>query len=324
MPSLMNSFFRVSGEIQSLLYDTAGEYSVSVPAGQYKIVCRGGGGAGGENGVTKGGAGGAGGAGGKGLLNEETVVFANNTTLTVRVGRGGYTYANGGNGGAGGTGNSSGVPGGNGGAGGGGGIGSEVLNSGTVINRSKGGGGGGGGGGGTTITNARNAYGAGGGGGGGEGSLYGSAVHVGASGGNAGLWNGNGYAGWAGDSTTYPTIYAGHGGGAGSLSWERSVGGAGGTGGGAGGGGGASNGLNEDYSYGGPGGGGAGGDLDAGGGACGQGRSDGTATNGYNHHTEPTDVSAENAEYGASAESGRGGTTNTNGNDGFVYIERIG
>lgn len=120
-----------------------------------------------------------------------------------------------------------------------------------------------------------------------------------------------------GNITDFPSVYSGAGG-----SGNGSGGYAGASGGGASGGGGGRGNGNHSGARGGGGGAGAGGCLDAGGGAGGTGAAGGAA--GYNHHTTPTDTTAENAQYGVTGNYGTGGGPNAAGTRGFVLIRRIG
>jgi hypothetical protein len=315
MPSLMNGFFRTNGQPSSYLYDVAGVYSLSVPAGKYFIACRGAGGAGGESGYNGDhGAGGVGGAGGAGNLQEFTIDIVSPTQLEINVGGAGKIYSQGGNGGSFYQGPGTVAA----GHGGGGGKPSFVKINNNYYAALGGGGGGGGGAGGQWSRNAD--AGCGGGGGGFYRFSNGTITSVpGATGGTGGNNSGlNPGVGGAGNTTDFPTIYSGRGG-------DGNYAGANGnTGGGAGGGGGGSEYNNVEYgSRAGAGGGGAGGSLDASGGEGGK-LDTAPGGNGYNFHTTPTNITAENAQYTASGESGRGGSTNQNGNDGFVYIKRIG
>lgn len=177
-------------------------------------------------------------------------------------------------------------------------------------------GGGGGGGAGGSGVGSRYAGGAGGGGGGGR---YYFAVNTGqvvSVPGKSGGWGagvyGSGAAGVNGDTSTFPSVFAGAGG-----SGYRGGGGAGGTGGGAGGGGGGGGKSNDDSGWkrrGGGGGGGAGGDSQAGGGYGGLSINDARAGAGYNHYTTP--LARTRGQGGAPS----GGV----GNPGAVYIEKIG
>lgn len=303
----------------------------SLPFGTYRIACRGAGGAGGENGKRASSTVdfAAGGAGAKGELVAEDITFTESTTVNIHIGTGGEV-------GKGGKGGSAGYQqGAEGGAGGGAGAPSVVIweTNQELHNVHANGGGGGGGGGGSTFTfNTRSAYGCGGGGGGEylrfdtvvDIDTYRVAVILGKKGGSAGGYDSGGQAGVEGNTTDFPDIYSGRGGNGGDWEGGYSYGGAGASGGGASGGGGASNGKPQNGSYGGPGGGGAGGSMDAGGGAAGNGRDGYGRTDGYNHHTIPTDTTAENSLYGVDANYGIGGTTNQNGSQGFVVIRRIG
>lgn len=132
-----------------------------------------------------------------------------------------------------------------------------------------------------------------------------------------------GASGTAGNTTDFPDIKSGAGGAGysnGSAGWINISGGAAASGGGASG---ASGGGWGDYSSGGSEGGGGGGgaagdDIAGGGGSSYRG---GQAAS--NHYTTP--LSTEN-NLGETVSTGwgTGGTTNTNGSDGWIYIERIG
>lgn len=120
-----------------------------------------------------------------------------------------------------------------------------------------------------------------------------------------------------GNITDFPGVYSGAGGSGNGTSGYAGASGGGASGGGAGRGSGS-----YSSARGGGGGAGAGGCLDAGGGAGGTGYASGAA--GYNHHTTPTDTTAENATYGVSGNYGTGGGPNAAGTNGFVFIRRIG
>ena len=94
---LLNSFFYIDVNKNALVYDTPGEYSLFLPAGNYKFVARGGGGAGGSSAVN----GGAGGAGGVGELTTDTFTLDQNTNISIIVGSGGVVGAGGAGGAAG-------------------------------------------------------------------------------------------------------------------------------------------------------------------------------------------------------------------------------
>lgn len=304
-------------------FTAAGTQTLTLSPGRYLFVMRGGGGGGGENGSNgRWGAGGAGGAGGMGEIQTETILITEPTSVELYVGAGGLTYANGGNGGAGG---SAGFTGGAGGRGGGGGMPSYI-----VINNeyyvANGGGGGGGGGGGSTTSRERYAYGAGGGGGGGYYRFTNGTITSvpGQKGGNCNTYPVTmGQAGTAGNTTDFPDIKSGDGGGYASWVGYNYNGAKGASGGGASGAGGGGESQNTDYSAGGAGGGGAGGSTDAGGGKCGSGGA-AAPTDASNPHTTPTDTTFENAQNGITGNYGIGGGVNTNGADGFVYIKRVG
>lgn len=299
---------------------TPGTSTINFIPAKYRFVMRGAGGAGGGDGKTAGAAIAKGGAGGKGSLVVEEYTFSETTPLTLSVGEGGLFT--GGNGGAGGIGGSQGA---NGGQGGGGGYPTYLYGSALGYIFAQGGAGGGGGGGSGIVVNSRYVYGCGGGGGGGRyyldtasGDIISVPGKVGANSHN--VLYGQGYPGVAGDVITFPDIYSGHGGTGGDLGGERVAGGAGASGGGASGGAGGANGKNADYSFGGAGGGGAGGDMDAGGGAHGNGRDTTGMTDAYNHHVEPTDTVEENLTYGINGNYGIGGTPNSDGECGFIAV----
>lgn len=125
-----------------------------------------------------------------------------------------------------------------------------------------------------------------------------------------------GQPGTQGNITDFPSVTSGAG-----SSGNGTGGYAGASGGGASGGGGGRGSGNHSSARGGGGGGGAGGCSDAGGGAGGTGY--GTAAAGSNHHTTPTDRTAENAQYGITGNYGNGGSPNAAGTGGFVIIRRI-
>lgn len=295
--------------------------TVELPAGTYRFVLRGGGGASGtrgQEGNKSGYAAGSAGAGGKGQLVVQTITKTSSFTAKVYVGIGGQGR---GNGGAAGISYQA-----NGGEGGDGGKPSFIVIDESVISANGGGGGGGGGG---SAWNGRNADGGGGGGGGGFYKALSTLVDdepqyesiAGKKGSNA-LNNGAGVNGVAGNTTDFPNIYSG-GGGKGYSSHGYASSGA--NGGGASGGSGGTGGDHSGVASG-SGGGGAGGDLDAGGGNPGVIRPGGTA---YNHHIEPTDTLSENAAYGVNFNYGIGGMggyntlSHNNGSQGFVLITRL-
>lgn len=322
------------------LYQTPGVFYLNVPRGRYKISMRGAGGAGGVTGGTAYGnsdvvaSGGAGGAGGTGELVEHTITVVHPTRATIYVGVGGKTYANGGNGGAGGAGGNSVAS----GAGGGGGHPTYIVfDDHAFIDETD------------TEIAILYATGGGGGGGGGSGALYGRYRWAGCGGGGGGYYrlefdettrtatiksipgkagrasggndDANGPAGLAGNTVDFPTVRSGRGGRGGYSESVRSWGGAVAYGGGASGGGGGAGAGNHSSAFGGGGGGGAGGCLDAGGGFAGIGKTTDTiATAGYNAKT----IATASTDYlGQDSALGRGGTTNTNGGNGWLYIINI-
>lgn len=188
----------------------------------------------------------------------------------------------------------------------------EILNNGWLAAN----GGGGGGGAGGSGNGSRYAGGAGGGGGGGRYYFQETTGQVVSVPGKSGGWGagvgGRGGAGGNGDTSAFPSVFAGNGG-----SGYRGGGGAGGKGSGAGGGGGGGGKSNDDSGWGrrgGGGGGGAGGDAQAGGGYGGLSINDGRAGAGYNHYTTP--LARSRGQGGAPS----GGV----GKPGAVYIEKIG
>lgn len=307
--------------------------SISLPAGQYQFIMRGGGGAGGQTGGNYGDSvGGVGGCGGCGkLVVQDVTVYSGGRHYNIVIGTGGLTYSNGGNGGFRGAGGVNASP--YAGSGGGGGMPSYVwwTNNGNDYFYAANGGGGGGGGGGAATNNRR--YDAGGAGGGGGGfykiaSNSQNGFSVTSMAGKAGK-NSTGYytAGSVGENGYYINskdlnIYAGGGGngtgavGAGQARYRGASGSSGGGGP-----------ANSNTGAGGNGGGGAGGCEDAGGGA----NARNTKYSQYNSSlaptnagkTTPTNTLAENQSYGVNADYGKGGTTNTNGSQGFVIVKRI-
>lgn len=319
---LQNGFFRVNPE-ELLLYTKAGLHNVLLTAGSYKVTIHGAGGAGGENGQSAGNrSGGIGGAGGVGKKKIEYFTLTSQSQVQIYVGNKGETKANGGNGGAGGTysafGSTSYIKG---GAGGGGGEPSYVKANDKYYFALGGGGGGGGGG---AAGAGRYCPSGGGGGGGGYyrfDSSTGAIISVpGARGGySGGQDDGEGQQGVTGNTQDFPSIYSGHGGGG-----DRTVGAVESYGGGAGGGGGGAGAGNHGGAVSGAGGGGAGGDMDAGGGSAGTlaGYVNKAAKNAYNYKTTPTSTT----DYKGMKQTtnwGVGGTTNQDGTDGWVFIERV-
>ena len=140
-------------------YGEPGTFTLNISPGTYRYVLRGAGGAGGNNdsaNVRQGG------AGGKGELTHGTFTITEATKVTIYVGAGGLTYANGGNGGIKGDNTDAPRKAGN---GGGGGTPTYIL-VGQNIYIADGGGGGGGAGGSDTTTGRYSDGGSGGGGGG--------------------------------------------------------------------------------------------------------------------------------------------------------------
>ena len=125
---------------------------------------------------------------------------------------------------------------------------------------------------------------------------------------------GNGINGTAGNTAEFPNVFSG-GGGAG----YGHAGSNGAYGGGASGGSGGDAGNHSGRSAG-SGGGGAGGDTNAGGGTSGSSRPGGS---GSNSNATPVDTTSENALYGITGDYGTGGTTATEGKDGFVVIRQV-
>lgn len=299
------------------LYTQGTYHNIYLPAGEYDIIIRGGGGAGGTTGgrstVRCYGYGGKGGAGGKGDLLVQHFQFLEDTYITeLYVGEGGLTKANGGNGGSG---NNYGN-GGQAGHGGGGGMPSYVLINGQYYYALGGGGGGGGGSSGTQPSSYPD-----GGSGGGGGGFYRFSNGVitsvpGAAGGRGSLAKGgNRSNGGAGNTTDFPDITGGVGWGIGTSTAA--------LGGGAGGGGAANSGKGGS-AWGG--GGGAGGSTDAGGGQGGLNSDNATPTTSLepsNVHWIPTDTIEENAQYNVHGNYGIGGGTDQNGTNGFVYIGKL-
>lgn len=266
MPSLMNGLFRTNGITQKLFF-TSGSGTIYLPAGAYRIVLRGGGGAGGGN--LSGAFGGTSGRGGRGQLTVQTIYLTTPKNLTYSIGDKGYTYVNGGNGGRcglddNGINHKSGY-------GGGGGKPTYVYVNNRYYFAKGGGGGGGAGSNGLFITP--------GGGGGGFYDFFstGSMVaHNGAIGGSAA--DGGNVNGADGYIIGFQTLYGSNG-----------SSGTGGSGGGAGGGAGKTAGA------------GAGGDLEAGGGSGG---TNSTVNHGL---WEGLTTTTENAQYGISGNYGSAG-----------------
>ena len=321
--SYLNPFMISAGGLWGL-FTVHGEYRLGLRSGTYLIKVHGAGGAGGENGgmgwpnATAG----AGGAGGTGEIITRIISVPSHLSTNIHVGAGGLTHTNGGNGGAGGAGGGGSSVGGPGGAGGGGGEPSYIAINNTYYVAEGAGGGGGGGGGGTTAYNNASRGGAGGGGGGYYRFSAGAIIAVdGKTGGNQ--TTDYGQAGTDGNTTDFPTIASGRG-ATGTSDSYRIAGGAGASGGGASG---ASGGGWASYSsggsFGGGGGGAAGGSLDAGGGGAGAGGVDTLAQPGSNAHTIPT-ASVDYLGNVVTSGWGVGGTTDTDGADGWVYITRTG
>ena len=302
------------------LWKENGAYNIKISDGTYYFWERGAGGAGGENGGTGwvNAPAGSGGAGGVGNLLFSSFVISGDTDVTVYVGAAGKTASNGGNGGSGGAGGGASV-GGPGGAGGGGGEPSYIKVD-NVYYVANGGGGGAGGGGGGTNYPSHAARGGGGGGGGGYYRLEGDSIIsvAGKSGGNQTASYGEN--GTAGNTTDFPDIRSGDGGG-GFSNVYYIAGGSGASGGGASGasGGGWGSYTEGNGAGGGGGGGGAGGSPDAGGGQAGGGY--GTGTNGSNYHTTPTS-STDYLGNEVISGWGIGGSVNMDGYDGWVYLVR--
>lgn len=298
-----------------------------LPLGTYKFIVRGAGGAGGETPPTASGwnfVAGVGGCGGKGELKEYIVDIPYLNIAQIRIGEGGKIYSSGGNGGEYGNAGSNGAP--RSGSGGGGGKPSYLqLNLNYYIAN---GGGGGGGGGGIATANRRYDNGGAGGGGGGfyKTEIVNDVLQIisvaGKKGRGATDYDTPGVAGATGDGD--PELYGGAGGKGG---YNHNIGGAQGFGGGASGASGGGGPSNDNGSAGGSGGGGAGGCKDAGGGK----NARNTIYNNFNSDIEsynagkttPTNTLPENAEYGVNANYGIGGTTNTNGAQGFILIQRL-
>lgn len=302
------------------VWKTAGDYSVYLPQGTYEYKVHGAGGSGGDDGGTVTYSGGSGGAGGVGALATGSFVVTKPSYVFLHVGEKGLTKANGGNGGDGGYSAEN-----NGGGAGGGGGKPSYIKVGTEVIFALGGAGGGGGGGGAISGRYREA-----GGGGGGGGWYRFDVNTltvisvpGASGGASGGDNdGEGKIGGAGNTVWFPMCYSGHGGGGGDSDGGRTKGGAGNNGGGAGGGGGGAGSGNHSSAHSGAGGGGAGGDYDAGGGKYGEGsKITDYITDAFIAHTIPTSTTDNEGNVQTSG-WGVGGTPNTNGSDGWIYLKR--
>lgn len=324
MPSLMNGLFRVNSIPQKLFF-TSGSGTLYLPAGDYRFVLRGAGGAGGGDNENSGMRGNSG-RGSRGKLTVVTKHYIVPQVLNYWVGDAGKTHQNGGNGGVGGR---------------------KIVDASTICYGASGGGGGK-----PTYIYINNEYiyalGGGGGGGSGDNMIFGWGAG-GAGGGYYRFSNGvvtNVYgqnsgssmsaAGTNGNTVDFPTLYGAHGGNIYRSGTTRilAAGGVGGSGGGA------SGGAGTDYAQSGSaGGGGAGGDLEAGGGAG----SDATLPNVY-----PATINAglwqgltttsENAQYGISGNYGTAGDGErfgpnptvvdrisyaTNGVGGCLLIERL-
>ena len=122
--------------------------------------------------------------------------------------------------------------------------------------------------------------------------------------------------GTTGNVEDFPGVYSGAG-----TKGDAGPAGAGASGGGASGGGGSYGGGNDAYNDSGGGGGGAGGCDDAGGGKGGP-QKYFPGKDAYNHHTTPTPTK-DHLGNEVTSGYGVGGTTNTNGTDGWLYIKRI-
>ena len=313
------------------LFTTGGWYYIVLEPGAYRITGRGGGGCGGDSCAAISGTPAEGGAGAPGGTFDQQITVTDFTVASIYVGQGGVHNLNGGNGGGGGAPYATGYNASAGGAGGGGGQPSFVIVNNTKLIAT--GGGGGGGGGGNNI-HGQGRYEPGSGGGGGGGYYYVPAAinnnnlvsvpgKTGAQGAN--FWTA-GNAGVQGNITDFSSLYSGQGGygGAYDRTYYERPGGASAAGGGASGGGGAGGAYNGDYAFGGGGGGGAGGSTLAGGGAGGTTSGvDGNGSAAYNHYTQPIDVWSDNEVLGAAGVYGRGGTTSTPGNSGFIRIARV-
>lgn len=304
--------------------------NIELPFGTYRFVIRGGGGAGGTNGYAANTWGGTAGAGGKGDLRVINQTFNSTKYVSLVVGGGGKTKANGGNGGNGGTNGWSsggGTTGGDSvnGCGGGGGYPSYVWWDGSLKYNANGGGGGGGGGAGSPT----GRYSGGGGGGAGGGYYYvdanmnivGLSGKDGAGGGRGAGYDPKAQNGIQGHTYIFPQVYSGAGGDGNEPNATMKVGGAMAAGSGASGGGGGNSKGNHGSARAGGGGGGAGGSPDAGGGTGGSGNVDGGWA--YNVHSSPNDTYSENAAYGVNNNYGIGGGVNQNGSQGFVQIRKI-
>lgn len=333
---------------ENKLFTTAGTYEVKLPPGNYRFTYAGGGGAGGQKGghhaysdtdISAAVLVGKGGAGAAGTRSSFTQSFNTVKVVRVHVGAGGKTYVNGGNGGP--------------------SDGSRVPNAEYGLNVI---GGAGGGGGFPTVIEWDNSVwyyangGAGGGGGGAAGYAYHRYPPAGCGGGGGGRYS---YAGRTSagviEYSNWPGQMGGRGGGqdrglgiAGVNGWANngatlvsgkgggSMGGAGASYAGAGGGGGfgGQSGNHEsgreDNAYSSGGGGGAGGDERAGGGGGGYVPriSDHMGADASNHFTDPANVlnhvgQTVTSGYGRGGYGGTYDRGETNGYDGFVYIERI-
>lgn len=315
--------------INDQLFDTTGEYSLMVPAGNYKITVCGGGGGGGAKGAncsrdnTEGG---AGGAGAPGETSEMRFTFIKPIELQIVVGQGGQSVANGGNGGAARTGGL-----GAGGAGGGGGRPSYVTANNNLLLFADGGGGGGGGGGSNVTTEQRWTAGSCGGSGGGRYALEVNegVINIISYPGKIGGASGNlgkGSNGVAGDAVAFPQIFSGGGGGAGDWTGNFVGGTSGAKGGGASGGGGGGYNENSNYAHGGGGGGGAGGTAQAGGGRGG--KSSAKGNDAYNPYSTPVSVLNNLGQevttgFGIGGQGQTASQTATAGADGWVYVEKL-
>lgn len=320
MSNLMRSFFRISGQPRSFLYQESGDYTVHVPQGTYRVILRGAGGSGGATGGSSATAGGSGGAGGAGALQVYFITFPTETVLDLHVGAKGVLV--GGNGGEPGTASAA-----SGGRGGDGGRPSWFQYNSNYYYANGGGGGGGGGGGRQGGLKYSPVASSSGGGGGGRYEFDSSAqtpenLIVSIPGGRGGsAWTGGASAGEDGANPN-PAYRAGHGGASMDSAGVNAQGTSGGAGFGAGGGAGANYLSSHDYKSGGQGGGGNGGDWSAGGGTT-PGAGSYNATNPTITKTVPEETAQSNARYGARADSGRGGLPDQDGNDGFIAFERV-
>lgn len=323
MPSLMNGLFRVNAIPQKLFF-TSGSGTLYLPAGYYRFVLRGAGGAGGgDNRPMDADLRYTSGRGGRGKLTVVTRYYSTPQTLNYYIGDAGLTYPNNGNGGLGGyesVSKSYAAP------GGGGGKPTYIYINNEYIHALGGGGGGG--------ASEFLIFGWAPGGAGGGYYRFSNGVITSVPGKNsASVKRG---AGTNGNTVDFPSLYGAHGANiySGNTTEILSYGGVGGIGGGA------SGGAGTEYSHAGSaGGGGAGGDLEAGGGA-----GDDTVLPNIYPATinaglwQGLTTTAENAQYGITGNYGSGGdgekwSSNslpgkklsfpTNGIGGCFLIERL-